>query len=287
MSRFRGLIIPKMVRVMKPTTKFRPCIDLHEGKVKQIVGGTLSAKANADSAVVENFVSEKSPVHYAEIFHRDGLEGGHVIKLGPGNDNAALAILNTYPGAFQLGGGVDALNASNWLEAGASKVIVTSWLFDESGRIQPQRLEQLTSEVGAQRVVIDLSCRRTQSGGWSVATHQWQEISRFEITHSNLDWLVNYASEFLLHAVDVEGLCNGFDAELVHYLGQWGKIPITYAGGISTMADLDAIETLSQGKLDVTVGSALDLYGGKGIRYQDLIDWNRKRRGGKVTADND
>jgi phosphoribosylformimino-5-aminoimidazole carboxamide ribotide isomerase len=259
---------------MKRITLFRPCIDLHDGKVKQIVGGTLSMNRNRRSELVENYVSNQPACYFAELFRRDGLMGGHVIQLGPGNEQAARKALAAYPEGLQIGGGINVENASHWLDAGASKVIVTSWLFDEAGILVPARLEKLIEEVGRDRIVIDLSCRRIQDG-WKVAIHQWQTQTDLSISLSNLDWLSNYASEFLVHAVDVEGLCGGFDRDLAEYLGAWGKLPITYAGGVSSLADIAEIEKISNGKLDVTVGSALDIFGGNGVRYEDLVNWNR------------
>jgi phosphoribosylformimino-5-aminoimidazole carboxamide ribotide isomerase len=257
---------------MSSRTKFRPCIDLHGGRVKQIVGSSLS---DDGIALVENFVAPYGAEYYSALFCCDSLAGGHVIKLGKGNDQAALAALQAYPGGMQLGGGVCPENACQWLDAGAAKVIVTSWLFDEHGRLKTSRLDQLVSEVGADRLVIDLSCRRI-GGGWRVVTNRWQTITDFEVNHQNLNWLAVYSQEFLIHAADVEGLCNGFDSDLVKLLGNWGKAPVTYAGGITSLSDIQAIENLSQGRVDFTVGSALDLFGGTGVRYRDLVAWNQR-----------
>lgn len=258
-------------------TQFRPCIDLHQGRVKQIVGGTL---ADADNSAVENHVADQPPIWFAEKYFGDGLAGGHVIKLGPGNDEAACAALTAYPGGLQIGGGINLENAKHWLDAGASHVIVTSWLFDETGQIQKERLAQLVAAVGKQRIVIDLSCRRTSDDDkhptWHVASNRWQTITQLQITQSNLDWLSAFADEFLIHAADVEGLCGGVDEQLVHELGQWGGLPMTYAGGVAAMEDVQFIDRASQSKLDVTVGSALDLFGGHGVRYAELVDWNRR-----------
>ncbi|KAA1261968.1 1-(5-phosphoribosyl)-5-[(5-phosphoribosylamino)methylideneamino] imidazole-4-carboxamide isomerase [Rubripirellula obstinata] len=258
-------------------TQFRPCIDLHQGRVKQIVGGTL---ADADNSAVENHVADHPPTWFAKKYAGDKLTGGHVIKLGPGNDEAATAALAAYPGGLQIGGGITSSNAKHWLDAGASHVIVTSWLFDQAGQILEDRLAQLVTAIGKSRIVIDLSCRRTSDDDkhptWHVASDRWQTITSLEITQSNLNWLSEFADEFLIHAADVEGLCGGVDQQLVAELGKWGGLPMTYAGGVAAMEDVQFIDQASQSKLDVTVGSALDLFGGQGIRYDELVDWNRE-----------
>jgi phosphoribosylformimino-5-aminoimidazole carboxamide ribotide isomerase len=251
-------------------TRFRPCIDLHQGKVKQIVGGSLR---DDGAGPVENFVSDQSPAWFAETFRRDALTGGHVIKLGPGNDAAAREALAAWPGGLQIGGGITPANAREWLDAGASHVIVTSALFDASGNFLTETLDRLVRTTGADKLVIDLSCRRTP-GGWTVAMNRWQTLTGMEVTHATLDRLAPHCAEFLIHAADVEGLCHGIDADLVSLLGNWGKIPITYAGGAATMDDVLLVESAGQGRVDVTVGSALDLFGGKGLRYDDLVGWN-------------
>lgn len=246
--------------------RFRPCIDLHDGRVKQIVGGSLRDEGPGPT---ENFVSEQSPAWFAEMFRRDDLRGGHVIKLGPGNDQAAKEALAAWPGGLQLGGGVTVENAAAWLECGASHVIVTSALFDQEGRFLEIALKDLVAEIGPERLVIDLSCRRTESG-WAVAMNRWQTLTELEISTDTLDRLRPYCDEFLIHAADVEGLCGGVDGELIKFLGDWGKCPITYAGGASTMEDVQLVDALGGGRVDVTVGSALDIFGGSGISYADL-----------------
>ncbi len=253
-------------------TRFRPCIDLHEGKVKQIVGGTLR---DGDAGPRENFVSDRAPAWFAETFRADNLTGGHVIKLGPGNDDAAREALAAWPGGMQIGGGISAANAGEWLDAGASHVIVTSALFDKEGGFLTETLDALVKAVGADRLVIDLSCRRT-AHGWTVAMNRWQTLTDMEVTHATLDRLAPHCAEFLIHAADVEGLCRGIDAELVALLGSWGKLPLTYAGGAAAMEDLLLVESEGRGKVDVTVGSALDLFGGKGLAYKNLAAWNRR-----------
>lgn len=247
-------------------TKFRPCIDLHHGQVKQIVGSTLSDDGRS---LHTNFVSSRPASWYAELYRKDGLRGGHVIKLGAGNDEAARAALSAYPGGLQVGGGISPDNALSWLEAGASHVIVTSVLFSSEGLFLPRMLDELEERVGRQRLVLDLSCRRTAQG-WSVAMDRWQRLTDLEVTPSTLTSLASHCDEFLIHAADVEGKCGGIDDELVQMLGSWRGCPMTYAGGISSLEDFERIDTLSQGCLDATVGSALDLFGGSGVRYAEL-----------------
>ncbi len=253
-------------------TRFRPCIDLHQGKVKQIVGGSLREDG---AGPVENFVSDKAAGWFAKTFRSDQLTGGHVIKLGPGNDVAAREALAAWPGGLQIGGGISAANAKEWLDAGASHVIVTSALFDADGKFLADTLDSLVKAIGADKLVIDLSCRRT-TNGWTVAMNRWQTLTDMDVTHATLDRLAPFCAEFLIHAADVEGLCRGIDADLVSLLGSWGKIPVTYAGGAATMDDVLLVESAGQGKVDVTVGSALDIFGGTGLCYNDLAAWNRR-----------
>ena len=253
-------------------TKFRPCIDLHQGKVKQIVGGTLRDEGAGPR---ENFVSDRPAAWFAEKFRADGLTGGHVIKLGPGNEAAAREALAAWPGGLQVGGGITAENAAGWLDAGASHVIVTSALFGPEGKFLGEALDAIVRAVGAGRLVIDLSCRRTP-GGWTVAMNRWQTLTELGITPATLDRLAPHCAEFLIHAADVEGLCRGIDADLVTLLGEWAKIPITYAGGAAGMDDLRLVESAGRGRVDVTVGSALDIFGGEDLRYDDLVAWNRR-----------
>lgn len=251
-------------------TRFRPCIDLHHGQVKQIVGGSLRDEGPGPQ---ENFVSEQPSAWFAERFRADGLTGGHVIKLGPGNDEAAREALAAWPGGLQIGGGIHAGNAAEWLAAGASHVIVTSALFDAAGKFLEENLRALVAQIGRERLVIDLSCRRTRDG-WTVAMNRWQTLTELAVDHATLDRLAPFCDEFLIHAADVEGLCGGIDTELVALLGSWGKCPLTYAGGAATMADLLEVEQSGRGSVDVTVGSALDLFGGTGLCYDDLVQWN-------------
>ena len=254
-------------------TKFRPCIDLHQGRVKQIVGGSLRDEGPGP---VENFIADRPARWFAETFRADGLTGGHVVKLGPGNDDAAREALAGWPGGLQLGGGIDASNAAAWLDAGAAHVIVTSALFDAQGRLLPEALAALVTAVGRERLVIDLSCRRTGTG-WTVAMNRWQTLTQVPVNHATLDQFAPSCAEFLIHAADVEGLCRGIDADLVALLGTWGKLPVTYAGGAASLADVRLVEQAGQGRVDVTVGSALDLFGGKGVTYQELVAWNRRK----------
>jgi phosphoribosylformimino-5-aminoimidazole carboxamide ribotide isomerase len=248
---------------------FRPCIDLHEGQVKQIVGGTLGA-----AGLRTNFVSDRSAAWFAQLYQRDGLAGGHVIQLGAGNDAEARAALAAYPGGLHLGGGVNAQNARGWLDAGASHVIVTSWVFRE-GRVDWERLGTLVKAIGKNRLVLDLSCRR-RGENYFVVTDRWQKFTELEVNAETLKIFSEHCAEFLIHAVDVEGLCRGIDRELVEKLGGWTPIPTTYAGGASSLADLEEVTRLGGGKIDLTIGSALDIFGGRGVKYADCVAFNRR-----------
>ena len=252
---------------------FRPCIDLHEGKVKQIVGGTLS---EVPGVLRTNFVSARPAAWYAELYRRDGLAGGHLIMLGTGNEPEARSALGAYPGGLQIGGGINADNARHWLEAGASHVIATSWLF-RNGTLDPERLSAMVQAVGRQRLVLDLSCRR-RGGEYLVVTDRWQKFTDLVVSRETLERLAVSCSEFLIHAVDVEGLCRGIDRELVSRLGEWSPIPTTYAGGANSIDDLKEVTRLGQGRIDLTIGSALDIFGGTGVRYEDVVAFNRKAR---------
>ncbi len=250
---------------------FRPCIDLHEGKVKQIVGGTLASEA---AGLRTNFVSDRPASWFAELYKRDGLKGGHVIMLGPGNESEARQALAAYPNGLQIGGGVSAENARGWLDAGASHVIVTSWVFRE-GRVDWERLAKLVQVVGKERLVLDLSCRK-RGDNYFVVTDRWKIFTELTLSSENVSTLARSCAEFLVHAVDVEGLCRGIDHELVEKLTAWSPIPTTYAGGANSLTDLDEVTRLSQGKIDLTIGSALDIFGGNGVRYADAVEFNRK-----------
>ena len=250
---------------------FRPCIDIHEGKVKQIIGGSL---CDSGPGPLTNFVAEHSSAWYARLYQQDGLRGGHVIMLGPGNENAAREALAAYPGGLQIGGGIRLDNAAHYLAAGASHVIVTSWVFRE-GQIDYERLRALVSAIGRQRLVLDLSCRR-RDGDYFVVTDRWQKFTAEKVTGETLEKLAHFCDEFLIHAVDVEGLCQGIDETLVSALGRWAPLPTTYAGGAKSLADLERVALLSHGRIDLTIGSALDIFGGTGVRYEDAVAFNRR-----------
>ncbi|HKP97592.1 MAG TPA: phosphoribosylformimino-5-aminoimidazole carboxamide ribotide isomerase [Fibrobacteria bacterium] len=259
-------------------TAFRPCIDLHQGKVKQIVGGTLS---DTGEGLRTNFVSEHDGAWFAERYRRDGLAGGHIIMLGSGNDREALSALKAWPGGMQVGGGLEEGNILPFLEAGASHVIVTSWLFP-GGAFSLERLRRISALAGKDRLVVDLSCRR-RGDGWFVATDRWQTVTQVRIEAALLETVSGYCSEFLVHAADVEGRQQGVDWELVDLLAGASPIPATYAGGARDVSDLDRMEKASGGKLDLSIGSALDIFGGKLIRYEDCVEWNRGRGTSQVT----
>ncbi len=248
--------------------RFRPCIDLHKGKVKQIIGSTLSDRDNASPTV--NFASPHPPSHYASMYRQDGLEGGHVIMLGPGSEPAAQEALQTWPGGLQIGGGINNDNACKWLDYGASHIIVTSWVF-HNGILDKERLNLLIKKVGRKRLVLDLSCRWLNNG-YYVVTDRWQNYTTLRISPQILEELAGFCDEFLIHAVDVEGKSMGIDRRLVEILAQSTPIPTTYAGGIATMDDINLIRSAGDGKIDVTVGSALDIFGGTGIGYRELVD---------------
>lgn len=245
--------------------QFRPCIDLHDGKVKQIVGSTLGY---SDRDVVENFTSDYDSAYYAERFQQDELTGGHVIMLGAGNEQAALQALAAYPGGLQVGGGITADNAARYIEAGASHVIVTSYIFHD-GMLDRERLARLVAAVGKEHLVIDLSCRK-KDDKWFVVTDKWTKFSDFEVNAETIKDIEQYCDELLIHAVDVEGKRSGMQEELVRDLAAWTSIPTTYAGGVRSLEDLKKFEQLTNGKLHVTIGSALSIFGGD-LRYEDVV----------------
>jgi phosphoribosylformimino-5-aminoimidazole carboxamide ribotide isomerase len=251
---------------------FRPCIDLHEGVVKQIVGGTLG---DAPDQLRTNFVSPRPAAWYAELYQRDQLTGGHVIMLGPGNETEARNALRAYPNGLQIGGGITAENASAWLDAGATHVIVTSWVFRD-GRLDSERLSDLVRTVGRKRLVLDLSCRK-RDGQYFVVTDRWQRFTDLVVSREILGQLASRCDEFLMHAVDVEGLCQGIDVELVQMLGEWSPIPTTYAGGAKSIEDLETVTRVGRGRVDLTIGSALDIFGGTGVRYEDAVAFNKRQ----------
>jgi len=254
-------------------TKFRPCIDLHEGRVKQVVGGSFS---EGSEAVTENFVSDLPSSHFAGLYRRDQLTGGHVIQLGPGNESAARQALQAYPGGLQIGGGIRPENAVSYLDAGASHVIVTSYVFGPDGTFRLDRLEELVRAVGRERLVLDLSCRANQGDGWVVAMDRWRTRTDLDLKPKSLENLAEYCAEFLVHAADVEGKCDGVDEALVRWLGSHSPIPVTYAGGARWIGDLELVDELSGGRVDLTIGSALDIFGGKGAAYEECVAYNRR-----------
>ncbi|KAI5790197.1 hypothetical protein EDC01DRAFT_118339 [Geopyxis carbonaria] len=254
-------------------TRFRGCIDLHSGIVKQIVGGTLSD--STPSALTTNHTSSHPSSHFSHLYQKHNVTGCHVIKLGPGCDEAAKEALAAWPGALQIGGGINGANAKEWIDAGAEKVIVTSWLFPGGVFSMPRLREVIEAVGGKERVVVDLSCRRRE-GGWWVAMDRWQTVTEMEVNKETLDLLSDYCSEFLVHAADVEGLCRGIDEDLVAALGRWATIPVTYAGGANSIDDLRRVHELSGGKVDLTYGSALDIFGGSQVKFEDCVKWNEE-----------
>lgn len=252
--------------------EFRPCIDIHNGRVKQIVGGSLKDKGNQAE---ENFVSQMDSTFYANMYKKAGIRGGHIILLNPVTSEyyeatraQALLALHSYPGGLQLGGGITADNAARFIEAGASHVIVTSYVFN-NGRIDYNNLEKLVDAVGKSHLVLDLSCRK-KDDSYYIVTDRWQKFTDEVITEELLDELSQYCDEFLIHAVDVEGKAGGIEKELVSLLGNWGKMPLTYAGGVHSFEDLRLIKELGHNRVNVTIGSALDLFGGS-MKFEDVI----------------
>ena len=244
--------------------EFRPCIDIHNGKVKQIVGASL--KDQGDQAT-ENFVATKDADHYALLYRDAGIRGGHVILLNPEGSEyyektkaQALKALSAYPGGLQVGGGIRCDNAPEFLAAGASHVIVTSYVF-RNGEILYDRLRELDRTVGKEHLVLDVSCRRVGED-YFVVTDRWQKITKEKVTTKLLSRLSKYCDEFLIHAVDVEGKSRGIEQDLARMLGEYEGIPVTYAGGVHSYDDIELLGELGKGRLNVTVGSALDLFGG-------------------------
>ena len=270
--------------------EFRPCIDIHNGKVKQIVGNSL--RDEGDTAT-ENFVSERSAADFARLYQKHGLRGGHVILLNARDSDyyeatkaQALAALSAYPGGLQVGGGITADNAQEFIRAGASHVIVTSYVFS-GGEIRFDRLEELRAKAGREHVVLDMSCRK-KDDGYYVVTDRWQKMTKERVTPEFLDRLSGYADEFLIHAVDVEGQARGIEKDLVAMLGEWNKnrgnavadkeqwpdadMAITYAGGVGSFSDLEELSRIGQGRVNVTIGSALDLFGGQ-LEFEEVISF--------------
>lgn len=259
--------------------QFRPCIDIHNGKVKQIVGGSL--KDEGDQAT-ENFVSEQDAADFARLYQREKICGGHIILLNATDSpyynetkQQALNALAAYPGGLQVGGGITDLNATEFLDAGASHVIVTSFVFKD-GKIQYENMRKLENTVGKEHLVLDLSCRK-RDGSYYIVTDRWQNFTEEEVTVDLLDELSSYCDEFLIHAVDVEGKSSGIETELVEMLGNWGRITLTYAGGVGSFEDLKQLKELGRNKLNVTIGSALDLFGGP-MDYHKVMKYIREER---------
>ncbi len=252
---------------------FRPCIDLHDGKVKQIVGSSLK---DSGSGLETNFISAHSPAYYAELYKNDNLTGGHVIMLGPGNDSAAAEALTAYPGGLQIGGGINADNAQKWLDYGASHVILTSFIF-QSGQLVRENLDRIVKAVGADHLVLDLSCRK-RNGKYYIVTDRWQKFTSLEVNRDTLEMLSVDCSEFLIHAVDVEGKQSGIDTDLIGIMAEYSPVPCVYAGGISTMDDIDMIKKLGKNRIAYTVGSALDIFGGTRLKYRDVVNMEQETK---------
>ena len=257
--------------------EFRPCIDIHNGKVKQIVGSSL--KDSGDMAD-ENFVAKMDAAFYANLYRQKNIKNGHVILLNhPGSEyyeatkKQALSALREYENGLQIGGGITAENATQYLDAGASHVIVTSYVFSD-GRINFENLHKLVSETGKEKLVLDLSCRM-KDGKYYIVTDRWQKYTEVVLNEENMDMFSQFCDEFLIHAVDVEGKANGIEKELVKMLGNWNKIPVTYAGGVHSFEDLKLLKELGYNKINVTIGSALDLFGGS-MKFDEVLDYIAK-----------
>lgn len=251
--------------------RFRPCIDLHEGQVKQIIGSTLSDTGKP----VVNFQTTRSAAHFANLYKRDGFFGGHVIMLGRGNETAAREALRAFPGGLQIGGGITPENAESFLECGASHVIVTSFVF-QNGILDHNHLESISRRVGRERLVLDCSCRKC-SDGYVIVTDRWQKETTERLTPALFSNLEAWCDEFLVHAAHVEGMRSGIDRELVALLSTCTTRPVTYAGGVTSINDLDVVMHSGNNRIDITIGSALDLFGGS-IPYQTVVQWFRNRK---------
>lgn len=252
--------------------EFRPCIDIHNGSVKQIVGGSL--RDRGDEAV-ENYVSEQDAAFYANLYREYKIKNGHIILLNPVTSpyyeetrRQALAALRAYPEGLQIGGGITPENAGEYLDAGASHVIVTSYVFKD-GQIQYDKLNELVRKVGRQNLVLDLSAGKKE-GHYFIVTDRWQKYTEVELNEQTLDELSSYCDEFLVHAVDVEGKADGIEEDVAKLLGRWGQIPVTYAGGVHNFEDLRLLKKLGRDKVHVTIGSALDLFGGS-MKFEEVL----------------
>lgn len=249
--------------------KFRPCIDLKNGRVVQIVGSTL--RNNSEQKLIKNYQSDLEAADYAKMYQKDNLSGGHIISLGSGNLDASLSALKAYPKGMQIGGGINPENAGFFLEAGASHVIVTSYVFYK-GNINMDRLMKLVKSVGKKQLVLDLSCRKKDSDFW-IVTDRWQTFSHVQVNKNTLIELADFCDEFLVHGVDVEGKRQGIQKDLVRILGEYSPIPVTYAGGVKSFSDLDKVKKLGQNRVDLTIGSALDIFGGN-VLYAEVKNWH-------------
>jgi len=257
--------------------EFRPCIDIHNGKVKQIVGGSLK---DAGNQAQENFVSKQDAAFYADFYKKDGIKGGHIILLNKEGSEyfeatrqQAILALRAYPGGLQVGGGIREDNAADYLEAGASHVIVTSYVFRD-GQVDWDNLKKLHRAVGSEHLVLDLSCRK-KGKDYYIVTDRWQKFTDVILTPAVMDEMSGYCSEFLIHAVDVEGKARGIEEPLVQMLGDWGGLPVTYAGGVGSFDDLARLKELGQNRLNVTIGSAIDLFGGH-MNYEEVVKFVAK-----------
>lgn len=257
--------------------KFRPCIDIHNGQVKQIVGSTLKDQGNM---AAENFVAQQDAAFFAQLYKEKGLKGGHIILLNPSSSEyydrtkaQAVDALKTYPGGMQVGGGINPSNAEFFLNAGASHVIATSYIFRD-GQFHYDRLKELISTVGRQHLVLDLSCRR-KGADYYIVTDRWQKYTNMKLNADTIEEFSDSCDEFLIHAVDVEGKAQGIEEELAVLLGKECKIPSTYAGGVHDFLDLQKLKELGKGKIDVTIGSALDLFGGS-MKFEDVLTYIKK-----------
>lgn len=252
---------------------FRPCIDIHNGQVKQIVGGSL---IDMGDYAKENFVSDKDGGYYATLYKNAGLKGGHIILLNPKDSRyyeddvlQAKKALAAYNNGLMIGGGINNENACEFLKAGASHVIVTSYVF-KNGEILFDNLERIKRETGKEHLVLDLSCRK-KDGDYYIVTDRWQKFTNVKITGNLMKELSSYCDEYLIHAVDVEGQAHGIESGLVRILDEYNTIPVTYAGGVGSYEDLTLLKELGHNKIDVTIGSALDLFGGK-LEFKKVLD---------------
>ncbi|MDD5673812.1 MAG: phosphoribosylformimino-5-aminoimidazole carboxamide ribotide isomerase [Chitinivibrionales bacterium] len=260
--------------------KFRPCIDLHHGIVKQIVGNTL--RDGDEASLRTNFTSDRPAAYYASLYRRDKLTGGHIIMLGSGNEAAALSALAEFPGGLQIGGGIIPETAKQYIDKGASHVIVSSYFFVEKV-LSLDRLSNLEKAVGKERIVLDLSCKR-HNDRYMVMIDRWQTMTELELGEQAFSQLSGYCDEFLIHATENEGIQSGIDVTLVELLSKECPMPVTYAGGVRSLADLEQIRLAGRNRVDATIGSSLDIFGGQ-LSYAGVVEWHRsinKARGGSA-----